>query len=328
MITTGGRPNARQLVVYSAVEERQTASLAEGFSRRHPDISIDMRFGISTALHHRYLEDLKAGTPQADIMWSSGLDLQLSLVTAAHAAEYASPEAGDLPRGAVYKNMAFATTLEPLCTLIDRNELDVRTPAGSVAEIAAQITRDPGKFRGRIACCDIERNGVAFLALLYESRRKQTFHSFMQCLSATRPRIYVSIPEAIADLEQGRSILVYHLLASYALRAAQANPRLAIAHSNEQPIAISRVAFIPRNAPHPETARLFMDYLLSREGQQHLDESGLFPIRGRTPPGAENGPSLVLPIDQGCPELLASTPRRQLVEQWRDAVHAPDMRFP
>ncbi len=314
-----------RLVVYSAVEKKHCMGLLDGFCKHHPGIEVEFRGGISVALHERYLAEIAAGKPEADVLWSSAMDLQRGLVLAGRALPHRSPEAHALPEGAVYRDMAYATTVEPLVTLVNRDRFDVRIPAGSIAELTAALRSDPARFRGRLASYDIERNGLGFLALLHESRRGAEFDAFMQVLAECRPRVFESNPELVAEVASGRAALACHVLRSFALRAVRSNPVLAIAATSAPPLAVSRVAFIANSAPHPNTAKLFLDYLLSRDGQQQLQEAELFPIRSEPDSRVPNGANVIAPIriDQGCGELLDQERRRKLLRQWQAAVAGP-----
>jgi iron(III) transport system substrate-binding protein len=44
-------------------------------------------------------------------------------------------------------------------------------------------------------------------------------------------------------------------------------------------LLMSRIAIIPAGARHPNTAKLFLDYLLSREGQSFLLAQHMAPVR-------------------------------------------------
>ena len=313
-----------KLVIYSAAEKRYCEGLLAGFSRRHPGITLDFCFGISVALHQRYLAELAAGQPSADVLWSSAMDLQMSLALEGKALAYASAEARALPAGAIYRDLAYATTLEPLLTLVNRDCFDARVAAGSLAEIAAALDRDPGSFRGRVAAYDIERNGLGFLALMLESHRNTEFRACLRTLARCKPKIFSSNPLLVGEVASGRAALGYHVLGSYALRAVASNPSLAVATSHTPALAVSRVALISSCAPHPHAAKLFIDYLLSRDGQQQLLEAGLFPIRndvGTAPGGANVSP---LRIDRGCGELLDAGQRRELLELWRSTIAGTD----
>ena len=312
----------RRLVVYSAAEKKYCTGLLQGFSARHPGIEVEFRDGISVALHERYLERLAANQPEADILWSSAMDLQMGLVLRGEALPYHSPEARALPESAAYRDMAYATTVEPLLTLVNRDHFDVRLPAGSLAELTAALGNAPQRFRGRIASYDIERNGLGFLGLLHESRRSAEFDAFMHVLTLCRPKLFGSNPALVEEVASGRAALGYHVLASYALRAVHSHSSLAIAASSVAPLAVSRIAFISRRAPHPHAARLFLDYLLSRDGQRHLAEAGLFPIRGMPGSAVPSGVAKVTPIriDRDFGDLLDQQRRRALLQRWQAAV--------
>lgn len=304
----------RHVVIYSAAEQQYCAGLLAGFRALHPDIEVDFVFGISVALHQRYLAELAADRPIADVLWSSAMDLQMELVRDGHALPHRSPEAGALPHGAAYRDLAWATTVEPLMTLVNRDLYDTRMPAGSLAELTAALRSAPDRFHRRVACYDIERNGLGFLALLYECRRSAEFDAFLQALAACKPRMFRSNPELVAEVATGRAALGYHVLGSYALRAVREHPSVAVAASAAAPLAVSRVAFISKRAPHPVEARLFLDYLLSADGQRRLGEAGLYPLRQeRDTAAAVVDP---IPIDLGFDDLLDPQCRQKLLSRW------------
>ncbi|MBI3068665.1 MAG: ABC transporter substrate-binding protein, partial [Betaproteobacteria bacterium] len=165
-------------------------------------------------------------------------------------------------------------------------------------------------------------NGLGFLALLYESHHGAAFDAFMQVLAACEPKMFGSNPALVEEVASGRAALGYHVLGSYASRAVRSNSSLAIAATNAPSLAISRVALISRRAPHPNAAGLFLDYLLSKDGQRHLSEAGFPPVRGDCGPAASHSANMTAPIriDQGFEELLDARRRRKLLRQWRAAV--------
>ena len=347
-----------KLVVYSAAEKQHCTGLLEGFRERHPGIGVEFCDGISVALQERYLSGLARGRPEVDVFWSSAMDLQMGLVLEGHARPHRSAEAHALPQWAVYRDMAYATTLEPLVTLVNRNGLDARTPAASVGELARLLGGDPAKFRDRVACYDIERNGLGFLALMHEVARGRDFDAFLNALSAVKPAVFGSAAALVEAVASGNALLASHVLGSYALRALRSNPSLAIAASQAPLLAVSRIAFICRDAPHPEAAGLFLDFLISSEGQRHLFEAGLFPVRrasGKpqadathpanpgTKPGTNPGTNpgtdpwadilaaaslAPIRIDDGLADLLRDAPRRELLLRWKAAVAAHDSDTP
>lgn len=310
----------RELVVYSAAEKRFCTALLAGFRERHPGIEVDFHEGISVALHQRHLAELAAGCPRADVIWSSAMDLQMELALSGGALAYTTRERAALPEGAVYRDRAYATTAEPLVTLVHREHFDPGIAAGTAGELAAALAAARERLRCRVAAYDIERNGLGFFALACESRCGAEFDAFLRALAACRPRLCASNRELVEEVASGRAFVAFHVLASYAARALRSHPALALAATNAPPLAIARVALIPSRAPHRRAARRFLDYLLSREGQRRLDEAGLFAIRADC--GGSTPRALPPRLDQGFEQLLDARRRREILRRWREALAA------
>jgi iron(III) transport system substrate-binding protein len=92
-------------------------------------------------------------------------------------------------------------------------------------------------------------------------------------------------------------MLGYNVLGSYALAAAAENPDIGVVLPGDYTLILSRIAFINRQAPHPEEARIWMDYLLSRRGQSALNETSLFSVRADVSPRARSVPDLRQRLD-------------------------------
>ncbi|WP_372624121.1 substrate-binding domain-containing protein [Falsiroseomonas sp.] len=297
-----------RLTLLSAAEERYCAPLLEAFRAMHPEIELDFVFGISTALHQRYLAEHAAGGPTADLIWSSAMDLQMALVLEGHARPHGITHA--LPPTAAYRDLALATTSEPLATLIRAPE----APAGTPAELAALLSGQAARVHGRIVVPDIEANGLGFLAMLRWSLEEPDFDAFLEALSGCSPRSAGSAVALVKAMEGGAD-LALHVLGAYAGRAIAADPTLRIAPSAAPAPAVARIAFIPRRAANPEAAAAFLAFLVSPTGQAALGTAGLFPI---TAPSAQ--PLSPIPIDTGFERLLDEAAREALLARWRRAV--------
>src|SRR6266700_87754 len=60
------------------------------------------------------------------------------------------------------------------------------------------------------------------------------------------------------------------MIGSYAIERAKEATSIGIVFPADYITLMSRIAFIPVTAPHPESAKLFLDYLLSERGQKFL----------------------------------------------------------
>jgi hypothetical protein len=186
----------RRLTLLSAAERRYCEPLLRGFAERHPEIEVDFVFGISTDLHRRYLQEAASGGTTSDLIWSSAMDQVMDLVLNGHAQPHGVRHA--LPANAAYRDLAVATTCEPLFTLCR----DTSRPAGSPADIATLIAVDPQRYRGAIAVPDIETNGLGYLAMLWWSE-DPAFDDFLDALATCQPRAVGSAPALIAAMADG-----------------------------------------------------------------------------------------------------------------------------
>ncbi len=87
---------------------------------------------------------------------------------------------------------------------------------------------------------------------------------------------------------------------------------------------LSRVAFITAHAAHPNSARLFLDFLLSREGQGILRDHGMGPVRtDLTGPKEQRRIDPVrtqaIRIGPGLLSDLDSLVRAQFLRRWQQA---------
>jgi iron(III) transport system substrate-binding protein len=292
-----------RITLLSAAEHRYCVPLLAGFAARHPDIEVEFVFGISTALHARFLAD-----PTADLVWSSAMDLQMALVLAGHAQPHGL--APTLPAGAAYRDLALSTTSEPLVTLLR----GAPQPAGTPAELAALLRGAPERFRGRLVLPDIEANGLGFLAMLRWSLDDPDFGSLLAALAGVEPRPVGSAAALVGAMEKDAAVAL-HVLAAYANRAVAADAGVSIATSVAPPQAVARVAFVSARAPQPEAASRFLAYLVAPEGQAALGAAGLFPITS-----AAVAP---IPIDRGFEALLDEGARADLLARWRAAMGRP-----
>jgi iron(III) transport system substrate-binding protein len=299
-----------RMTLLSAAERRYCEPLLRGFAKRYPDVELDFVFGISTDLHRRFQNEVTSGGATADLFWSSAMDQQMSLVMAGHAQPHGVRHT--LPPAAIYRDLAVATTCEPLFTLCR----DPSMPAGSPAEIAKLIANDPDRFRERIVLPDIETNGLGFLAMLRWSS-DPGFDALLDALASCTPRTAGSAPALIAAMTGGAE-LALHLLGAYALRTVADDPTLHLAPSAAASLAVSRIAFIPRQAANPEAGSAFLSYMLSAEGQAAIGEAGLFPIAMQP-----TRPVAPIPIDDGFTQLVDPKLRAQLLTRWRSAVGRP-----
>lgn len=325
LVPRPARAAARPVRVLSTTDQPVIQPLIDDFERRHPSLRVDyLQLGSVEIVQHL----LAAGGPAPDVLWSSAMDLQIKLVNDGHAARHDSPHEPQLPRWAVWKREAYATTYEPVGLLFHRGLWPGAELPRTHAALAAALAADPERWRARVATYDIERAGLGYLLAAHDDKVSPQAWHLLERLAACRATLHAQTQAMLDSVGSGQALVAYNVLGPYAEAFALGRPELAVVYPADYTLIASRVAFIARRAPNPEGARLWLDHLLSPQGQRILgDECGLYPVRADTS-SKRNGAALqrqlghaARPIALG-PGLLAhldSSRREAFIERWRKA---------
>ena len=310
--------SARQegkVVVYSPTDMAEARYLIADFTALYPGVEVEYHEYGSSELNSRFLNEVQAGGATADVLWSSAMDLQAKLVNDGHALTYASPERARLPEWAVWKNEAWGTTLEPIGFAYNKRLLAPAEVPRTHAEFIRLLKSDPLRFRARVITYDLENSGLGFLYATQDAKASNMLWQVAQVLGAAQARQVTSTAAMFESVGSGQSLLAYNLLGSYAYSKVRTDPNIGFVYPQDYVLVGSRIAFIHRRAAHPNAAKLWLDYLLSKRGQTVLSQqAGLFALRSdvrAVSPASQQldasgnirpigiGPSLMTYLDRG-----------------------------
>jgi len=269
-----------RVTVYSTTDFSAAYPLIRAFETRYPGITVDYREQNSDDIYRRFLAEFAAKSPGADVVWSSAMPEQFKLVNDGHALSYASPERPYLPSWAIWKNEAYGTSYEPVVFVYNTRQLPAELIPSTHADFARILNGHRDLLRGRVASYDIEHSGSAFLFAAEDARTTPVFWDVAKALGGVNVNLYITTAAMLERVASGESLLAYNVIGSYAARYADRNPALAIKMPTDYTLVATRVAFIARRAARPNAARLWLDFMLSRDGQSVMaDRAFLFSLR-------------------------------------------------
>ncbi|WP_395943814.1 ABC transporter substrate-binding protein [Brevundimonas sp.] len=292
----------------------------EAFNRRYPEIHIRLEDMNSTRMADRVVAE--AGGPGADLVWSSAMDVQIKLINDGYAQTYRSPHRAALPDGSIWRDQGFGLTAEPVVFAYNRRLLPPELTPRSHAELIDLFEKHGEVFRGRTTIYDAERSGVALMQLSSDVQIYPDAWRLVEALGRTRPRLDTSGQRMMGQLADGRVLFAYNMNQSYGETWAARDPDIGLVTPTDYHLSVSRVAFIPRNAAHPNAARLFLDFLLSREGQRAIARIGVRPVRDDVEATERPVVAGVHVVRVG-PALLANLDRMRrdhLLTRWNQAM--------
>lgn len=315
--------------IYAATDEHVVRALIDDFERRYPGVRVVFEDMGSHELYRRFLDEAREGG-RVDVVWSSAVDLQVKLVNDGHAQRHRSAETTALPAWAVWKDEAFGTTFEPVAFAYNRGLLEPDEVPASHAALLRLLAQQPERFRGRLVTYDPAVSGLGFMLHTQDELANPVV--FWKLASAFGRTGIVPLPTTAAMLDRiaaGDALLGYNVLGSYALLRAATDPAIGLVLPHDYTLVLSRVAFIARDAPHPNAARLWLDHLLSARGQRLLARNpGFFSVREDVrgdAAGAQlrdtlGGAFRPITIGAGLLTYLDQAKRRSFLRQWHETL--------
>lgn len=292
------------------------------FNRRYPKVEVRLLDMNSTRIAEEVLRESKEGRAGADLVWSSAMDVQIKLINDGYAQTYRSPHRGAMPDGSVWRDQGYGITAEPVVFAYNRRLLPEDMVPRSHAQLIRLLETRVDIFAGKVTAYDAERSGGAMMQLSADVQIYPDAWRLMDAMGRTGPRLDTSGQRMMGQVAEGKMLFAYNMNQSYGAAWAARRPDVGLVTPEDYHLSVSRVAFIPRAAPHPNAARLFLDFLLSREGQRQIARVGVRPVRDDIDTALRSSAPGVRPIRVG-PALLANLDharRDRLLTRWNAAM--------
>jgi len=316
-----------KVVVYTSTDSKQAQPLADAFKAAYPGISVEFNDLGTNGSYNRALSEAAAKQVGSDIVWTSAMDLQMVLVQKGLADTYASPEKKHLPSWAVYKDTLYGTTIEPSAILYNKKLFPAEWVPKTRAELIKLLKDHKAELTGKVASFDPEKSGTGFFFATADLRNTRDFWDLATAFGAVEGKVYGSSGAMREKVVSGEQVVAFNIIGSYAMEWARENPNLGVAFQQDYTSTFSRVANISKGAPHPNAARLFLDFMLSEAGQKALSDKGVPAIRGDV--GTLNATTLSktvggglkpTAVDEHLVEYMEPKKRAEFFQQWKKAM--------
>lgn len=319
------------LRIHGSTDIENFAAVIADYQRLHPGTQVEYSDLVAQDIYARHL---RAGArASADLLISSGMDLQTKLANDGHALAHRSPATLALPAWAQWRHEAFGISYEPIVIVYNKRLL----PAAQVPRTRRQLLtllRDPAaRLAGRVGTYDVARSSVGYLLATQDHQLGSMAGALQAALGDNRVVLEERTGPLLDRVAKGELALAYNVLGSYAQARIDAGAPLGIVLPEDYTLVLLRTALIPRTAANAGEAGRFLDYLLSPRGQAMLARHvGLQPVLGlpgsaggaasmpRTRDGARVRALRPIPLGPGLLVYLDALKRRQFLEAWRSTV--------
>ena len=279
--------DSRRLVVYTSHKEEVYRPIIREFEQR-TGIWVEVVTGGTNELLQRI--DAEKDAPAADVMFGGGVE---SLQSRADCFEpYRCSESDSLLAQFCSGDHCW-TPFSALPVVLIYN-----TKLVSPDRITGWSDLDRREFRGKIAFADPNISGSSFTALVTRVRvgggdEKKVLPQFAQALDGQQLSGSGDVLTAVAD----GSALVGVTLEETALKRIAAGDNIALVYPADGTSCVPDGSALVKGAPHPDNAKAFLDFTVSRDVQRLLEDSFYRrAVRRDIPADAELTPLSQIPL--------------------------------
>lgn len=327
IVLPSGTLRAETLLIHSATDTPAMQPLIEAFEARMPEVEVDYIEFQSLDLYRTMLATV-AG-PGPDLVISSAMDLQVDLVNRGLAQRIQLSKQIDPPSWSVWRSELFGFTFEPAVIVYNTRTVGKEELPRSHRDLATFVRENEDRFRGRIGTYDISQSGVGYLYATQDSLQGPQVLRLFEVLGRANLQTFCCTSDMVDATVRGDLDFVFNAIGSYAAAQVSAKPHLDLHFFDDYNLAMTRTAFVPKDARQADLAARFIEFLLSREGQRIImEQTPLLPLIGEANPTSLVGQEIqarlgtFLPIHL-TPRLLTyldELKRREFLSAWETAL--------
>jgi len=276
VLEDGARREGR-LTLYTSLNLEESQPIVEAFTRKYPFIKAEIYRASGEDVVLKLITEYRGRKFLADVLESTGVDVA-KVQKEGLLAPFFSPRAGAYPRAAKDPKGLWVMTRANMIVL----GFNTRLVPDAEAPKTYEDLLNP-KWKGKIA---LEAEDQIWLATLWEfwgeAKAREYFTRLGQQALTVR-KGHTVLAELIAAGEIPLSPNIYnHRPDRLARRGAPINwlPLIPV-------VAAPHMVALPKNAANPHAAMLWIDFIISKEGQEELAKQGrvpMHPLVGADPP--------------------------------------------
>jgi iron(III) transport system substrate-binding protein len=248
---------------YTTFSSDDVSPMIAAFNKDYPGIKVQALRLSADQLPPKVMTEQRGQKFNADVITGDAIPMS-QLLHAGALAPYDAPSEPPLPSSlslpAGYRGVVYVVT-----TVIAYNPAALKShglkPPATVADLAKP------QWRGQFS---VDPGAVNWYESLIAALGHAKALSLVKAIGNNSPRIVTSHTQALTQVASGEPLATTN---AYGYKASSLKKKTPdqIEFINPTPLPASlTLADLGKNAPHPSAARLFLDWLMSRQGQQQV----------------------------------------------------------
>lgn len=268
----------KDLVVYSNLQLSNWKDALEGFKALYPWIEVKI-VDLGAETFERYYAESASGGRGADLIVSGGADSWVEFVHKDGPLPYVSPEASGLPAWSMPYPGVYTLATDPAVLVYNKRVIAEKDAPTSLHAVADLLARRP-ELKNRLSTQSVAVPFGRAAQWAWVQHNPDAWQVFDRLGPASRPERAVGT--IIEKITTGEYALAWFVNASALFDKLRDPARRSLIGwsfiADGTPLVPRRLA-VPRTARHAASARLLLDYLVSRPGQVAMGRTGVTAYR-------------------------------------------------
>ena len=264
-----------RVLLYTSVPQELATQFADGFMKKRPDIKVEIYRAGSTEVGAKLAAEREVGGIRADLLWLADAPVYYDLRQKGELLAYISPEAKAIPPD--LKDPTGFFTAGRLINMIIAVNTEV-TPLKNAPKSWKQFP-DFGK---KAVMGNPLYSGSNFVLVAAFVKKDGNWGWFDRARAngVAIVRGNSEAADALAGKEFGIAMTLDYIVAGLIKKGAP----LAIVWPADGAISVPSPIAIIKGTKNPTGSKAFVDYVLSKEGQEFLVKQEVIPVRGDVAP--------------------------------------------
>lgn len=312
VLEAGARAEGKLMFYTTLIVRQAVRPLQSAFEKKYPFVKLEyIRMGSSKVVQ-RLLAEHRARQTQADVVVASAAPV---MKQAKIAQVFTSPELAPYPKDTLDPDRMWA----PIRFSFNGIGYNTRMVSAADAPKTWEDLLDP-KWKDKLVWADSTETGAPlFIAILRKVWGEKKAMDYLGKLAKQNVRTGTGSIRSVLDqvIAGEYPVMISAALHHVAISAAQGAP---VAATSPSPVlGRNGYAMMMKGAPHPHAAMLFIDFLVSRDGQTILREARYLPAHPDVDPLPEM--QAVMPKATGAKAYIMSPEEHNAVRKEAQAIH-------
>jgi iron(III) transport system substrate-binding protein len=276
-----------KLTVFSNVGEVNWRPVLQAFNKLYPWIKVETLDLGASEVFERFYSDHASGSSTVDIVLSSSAPQWIELAGKDMILPYEAEGADKLPDWSKPLPGVYTIATDPFVIAYNKLLLPEADWPKSLSQLAAASKAKPSEFNKRMGT--YAPNSSGFSQAMFYAYAQHAGDKAVTSFEELGPKteLYRSVGPVLEKITTGEYVAGYFISGISLLPLLRDPARAQVigwSFDQDGTVLMSRNFAISKSSKEPNAAKLFADFLVSRDGQQAVGEGGLVPYHPEVDP--------------------------------------------